>query len=220
MAQFIFALVIVVLCAASAAVAQTPGDFAIPKPYLTASECTSEQRAAALALVDGKDEPSACFTLHKWSFNGVALAFGPIGDPQTSTEAFHGIRRVVYRDQSARLRAERDMREAMPDSPPAHSTIPLSLDVLVRTPLGVFVNEPEYIGYADLIPLSVPRNQRRARASQPLLQLQVVQLRKESVFRLVLMSQISGTETIGQGYRMAEDWALILLGRERTAEQQ
>jgi hypothetical protein len=183
---------------------------AIQRPFVIAPECTAEQRQSALALSNLEQSPLACFAFEKWSFKGAALAFA---QPSTSVEAFYQARRAVFRDQTARMRVERDLREAMPGSPPAHSTIPLSLFVSKRTPLGVFVNTSEYIGFADLVPV-------QSQGAYPVLQLDVLVLRKEGLVRLVLLSQISGTTTIAEGYRISEDWALILLGRERSPSQQ
>jgi hypothetical protein len=174
----------------------------------------------ALAQVPG--ELAACFALLRWSVQGAALALwepsaaaGPVG-----LEAFKLLQREVYRDQSVRLRADRDLAEAMPNSPPAHMTIPRSLDVQKRLPLGVFLDAEGVIGFADLVPVAGLRWDPRTHLPPPVrsrLQMELLVLREGRVLRLVLLSSMNGTATVGDAYRITEDWADVLRGRGRVS---
>jgi hypothetical protein len=112
------------------------GAESIPKPFVVAPDCTSEQLASLSAVAGIEATPIACYAFEKWSFKGPGIAYELQPDTTLSPDGFRTLRRTVFRDQSARLRTQRDLREAMPDQPPAHSTIPMSLLVGVRTPLG------------------------------------------------------------------------------------
>jgi hypothetical protein len=188
----------------------------IPKPYVVAPECTQEQQRSALATIRTEQKTMACFAFEKWGFKGAALAFEA---PEAQGD-FQLHRRRLFRDQSARVRSERDMKDAIPGEPIAHSTIPTSLFIVNRTPLGIFIDETNYIGFADLVPIGLQDTRPLLPRMYPLLQLEIVLRRGTERFRLVLVSQISGTETIGQGYRIAEDWALSVLGQARPAWKQ
>lgn len=140
----------------------------------------------------------ACFIVERYVFQGSALAVkvenGRFAD-------FRQLRREVFRDQSSRLRAERDMEHAMPDKPPGHGTIPSSLFVPKRTPIGVFTDEAAYIGFADLVPWTNSPDR------YPLLIMETYVSHGNEMLRLVVTSLVSGPETIARGYTLAEDWA-------------
>ena len=194
-------------------------DAQVPKPYVVAPECTDPQRESAIAVLQPAEPVIACYFLQKWSYKGVAIAVEPtefVGRDFSSQE-FRAVRRVVIRDQSVRLRAERDLREAMPGEPPPHAGTPLSLFVTKRTPLGVFLDEPSHIGYADLVPVAPYNDQKVPQQQFPVIQLETLVLVKGKVIKLIQLSPISGPSTIGEGFRMADDWARRLNGGERLA---
>ena len=186
----------------------------IPKPFVVAPLCTAEERSAAVELSRLNEPVAACFRLEKWSFKGVALAVEPesYAGKATSPEEFRQLRKRIFRDQSVRLRVERNLQDALPDQPPSHASIPLSLFVKVRTPLGVFLDESQHVGFADLIPIS-------NRTGYPLIQLETWVLSKGQVFKLVQIAPITGPSTIGEGYHMADDWARRFNGSERLATE-
>ena len=170
----------------------------LPKPDVNASRPCSEADARSASTASGVSEPLvACFVVERYVFQGSALA---VRVESGRTADFQQLRREVFRDQSARLRTERDMAQAMPGEPPAHGTIPSSLFVSRRTPLGVFLNAPAYIGFADLAPWVQTQ-------SYPLLIMEIYVLRGGERLRLVVTSLVSGPETIARGYTLAEDWA-------------
>jgi hypothetical protein len=136
-----------------------------------------------------------------------------------SESDFYQLRKKVYREQSARLRTERDMKEAMPGEPPPHAGLPLSLFVRARTPLGVFLNESRHIGFADLVPTTPYNDQVVTREQYPLIQLETFVHVKDRVIKLIQVAPISGPGTVGEGFRMADDWARRLNGGERLATE-
>ena len=196
------------------------GAESVTQPFVIAPDCTQEQVASLSAVAGIRATPIACYAFEKWSFKGAGVAYELQPGTTVSPDDFRALQRTAFRDQSARLRTQRDLREAMPDQPPAHSTIPMSLLVNVRTPLGVFVDTSDYTGFADLVPVSRGTSAALPAATYPLIQLEVLVLRGSKLFRLVLLSQITGTTTVAEGYRIAEGWALSLLGRARSAGQQ
>jgi hypothetical protein len=196
-------------------------DAAVPKPFVVAAECTPEQAASAIATAHVAEPVSACFFLEKWSFKGAALAVVPeeFRDKTVGPEDFRQARKKVYREQSVRLRTKRDLREALPDRPPSHASTPMSLFVRDRTPLGVFLNEDNHIGFADLVPMH-PHNDHIVRQERyPVIQLETLVLAKGHIFKLIQVSPISGPSTIGEGFRMADDWARRFNGSERLATE-
>jgi hypothetical protein len=210
------ALRLALISVASAATPET-----IPKPFVVAPDCTDDQKASAIAVARITDPVLACFQLEKWSFKGVAIAVQPqeFADHSTSLEEFRQVRKQVFREQSARLRTERDLREALPGQPPSHASTPLSLFVRARTPLGVFLDETNHIGFADLLPLQSHNDQPIRIDMYPLLRLETLVLRERNVYRLIQMAPITGPSTIGEGFRMADDWARRLNGGERFATE-
>jgi len=192
----------------------------VPKPFVVAPTCTPEQLAAAMSIAAVRQPPAACFFLQKWSFRGAALAVVPegYGDRPVSKAEFLDLRKAVFRDQSVRLRAEANLGDALPGQPPAHASIPSSLFVNARTPLGVFLDEPNHIGFADLVPIA--RAQSGAvNAIYPLVVLETWVYASGHVFKLIQISPISGASTIAEGYRMADDWARRFNGSERLATE-
>jgi hypothetical protein len=192
----------------------------VPKPFIIAPACSAEQTAAAMAIAAIQQPPAACFLLEKWSFRGVALATVPEGYVNRSvTKAeFLGLRKAVFRDQSVRLRAGANLDDALPGQPPSHASIPSSLFVKVRTPLGVFLDEPNHIGFADLVPAASSQSATGI-AVYPLIELETWVYASGHVFKLIQISPISGASTIGEGYRMADDWARRFNGSERLATE-
>ena len=91
----------------------------VPKPFIIAPECTEAQRNSAIAVAKPSEPVIACYFLQKWSYKGAALAIEPDGyaGRAISESDFYQLRKKVYREQSARLRIERDMKEAMPGEP-------------------------------------------------------------------------------------------------------
>jgi hypothetical protein len=193
----------------------------IPKPFVVAPECTEAQRSSAVAVAKPKESVIACYFLEKWSFKGAALAVEPddYAGAVVSEADFYKLRKKVYREQSARLRTERDMKEAMPGEPPPHAGLPLSLLVRTRTPLGVFLNESKHIGFADLVPTAPHNDQVVTRPMYPLIQLETFVYAKGRVIKLIQVAPISGPSTVGEGFRMADDWARRLNGGERLATE-
>lgn len=193
----------------------------IPKPFVVAPECTEAQRSSAVAVARLKDPVIACYLLEKWSFKGAALAVEPgefAGIPVSESD-FYQLRKQVYREQSARLRTERDMKEAMPGEPPPHAGLPPSLFVRVRTPLGVFLNESKHIGFADLVPTHPHDDQVGTPAQYPLIQLETFVHAKGRIIKLTQVAQIAGPGRVDEGFRMADDWARRLNGGERLATE-
>lgn len=201
--------------------ASAVNDPAVPKPYVVAPECTPEQLASAITVAREPESVIACFYLEKWSFKGAALAVSPkdYANREVAPEEFHKLSRSIFAGQSARLRTERDLKEAMEGEPPAHASTPLSLFVHARTPLGVFLNENKYIGFADLVPLYARSDRSVQQELYPLVQLEIWVLAKGRVFKLIQVSPISGPSTIGEGFRMADDWARRFNGSERLATE-
>lgn len=196
-------------------------DPVVPKPFVVAPECTPEQTSAAVAVARVSEPVVACFYLAKWSFTGAALAVIPTGylDKIVEPEQFRQIRKALFRDQSVRLRNERDLREAMPDMPPSHAAIPMSLFIRKRTPLGVFLDETNHIGFADLVPIVSQNTPGFDNDRYPLIQLETLVMAKGKIFKLIQISPISGPSTIGEGFRMADDWARRFNGSERLASE-
>jgi hypothetical protein len=193
----------------------------VPKPFVIAPTCSAEQSASAVSLLSEAERIVGCFSLAKWSFKGVAVAAVPAEfDGRTvSPEEFRQLRKKIFREQSVRLRAERDMSESMPGEPPTHASTPMSLFVRVRTPLGVFLNENNYIGFADLVPMHTAVRPPGQQNLYPMIQLETWVLVKGQVVKLVQMSPISGMTTVGEGFVMADDWARRLNGGERLASE-
>jgi hypothetical protein len=193
----------------------------IPKPFVIAPECTEAQRSSAVAVARPKESVIACYFLEKWSFKGAALAVEPNGYAgiPVSESDFYQLRKKVYREQSARLRTERDMKEAMPGEPPPHAGVPPSLFVRTRTPLGVFLNESKHIGFADLVPTAPHNDQVVTQVQYPLIQLETFVHTNGRVIKLIQVAPISGPSTVGEGFRMADDWARRLNGGERLATE-
>jgi hypothetical protein len=185
--------------AAAAANAQS-----IPLPDPNASRtCTADESSIALRATGEGGPVMACFVVARYVFQGSALVLEANDLPEhyTVSAGFQPIRRQVMRVQSARLRSDRDLSDAMPGEPPAHGTLPRSLAVTKVTPLGVFAEGSAFIGYADLVPWS------SGGTDYPLLSLHSYVLRGNSVFKLVVTSLVSGPETVARGYGLAEDWA-------------
>jgi hypothetical protein len=193
----------------------------VPKPFVVAPECTPEQAASAIATARVAEPVAACFFLEKWSFRGAALAVIPeeYRDKTVGPEEFRQVRKRVYREQSVRLRMKRDLREALPDQPPSHASTPMSLFVRDRTPLGVFLNESNHIGFADLVPIQPHNDQIVRQERYPVIQLETLVLARGHIFKLIQVSPISGPSTIGEGFRMADDWARRFNGSERLAAE-
>ena len=214
----VFAAVFAILCALTApSGAAEVSD--VPKPFVIAPTCSAEQSASTVSLLSDADRFVSCFSLAKWSFKGVALATVPAEfDGRTvSPEEFRQLRKKVFREQSVRLRAERDMSESMPGEPPTHASTPMSLFVRVRTPLGVFLNENNHIGFADLVPMHTTAGPADQQILYPMIQLETWVLVKGRVIKLFQLSPISGMTTVGEGFVMADDWARRLNGGERLA---
>ena len=192
----------------------------VPKPFIVAPACSAEQLAAAVGIAAVQQPPAACFFLQKWSFRGAALATVPEGyaDRSTTRAEFRDLRKAVFRDQSVRLRAEANLGDALPGQPPSHASIPSSLFVKVRTPLGVFLDEPNHIGFADLVPVATSQSGTDAPV-YPLIELETWVYASGHVFKLIQISPISGASTIGEAYRMADDWARRFNGSERLATE-
>src|SRR5687767_12186332 len=95
---------IALLCASVPAIADN--NPVVPKPFVVAPECTQEQLSAAITATQVSEPVIACFFLQKWSFKGAALAMLPAGFESRTVgpEEFRQIRKVVFREQSARLR--------------------------------------------------------------------------------------------------------------------
>jgi hypothetical protein len=204
-----------------AATSGNAADFIVPKPFVIAPECTELQREGALKLLKPTDPLITCYQLEKWSFKGVALAFEPINFAgRTFSESeFYQLRKEVFREQSVRLRNERDLKETMPGKPPTHAAIPLSLFIRTRTPLGVFLNEAKHIGFADLIPVLSFSPRLGDQERYPLIQSETFALMKGRVIKLVQVAPITGPNTVGEAYRMADDWARRVNGGERPASE-
>ena len=192
----------------------------VPKPYVVAPACTAEQLAAAVTAASIQEPVLACFYLHKWSFRGAALAVAPESHAGKSVSSgeFRELRRSIFRDQSVRLRAEANLADSLPGQPPSHASIPSSLFVEAPRPLGVFLDEPNHIGFADLMPVSKTRSS-GVTSTYPFIRLETWVLAQGKVFKLIQMSPISGASTIGEGYRMADDWARRFNGSERLATE-
>ncbi|MCV2360397.1 hypothetical protein LNV08_15580 [Paucibacter sp. TC2R-5] len=171
----------------------------LPKPDLNASrQCSAEDSRSAASISGVSEALVACFIVERYVFQGSALA---VKVDSRRFADFRQLRREVFRDQSTRLRTERDMAQAMPGEPPAHGTIPSSLFVLKRTPIGVFTDEAAYIGFADLVPWSTSSDK------YPLLIMETYVSHGNDILRLVVTSLVSGPETIARGYALAEDWS-------------
>ena len=204
-------LTFMLVCASSA-----PSAEVFPKPYVVAPNCTDEELRTALEVVQLTEEVVACHVLvRSVQISGVAIALRPHAffGRSLSLGEFRQLQRELFRDQSIRLRNQRDISEAVPGDPPAHGSIPLSLFVTGRTPLGIFAEKKHHIGFADLVPQAGAPN---GGASQyPLLYLDMLVLRGDQVFRLIQISTMRGPMTLGSAYRALEDWAYLLNGRDR-----
>jgi hypothetical protein len=199
----------------------TASDAVVPKPFVIAPECTEEQLGSAIAVIRPSERVIACYFLEKWSFIGAAIAMEPdefVGRIVSDRE-FYQLRKRIFLEQSARLRNERDLKESMPGEPPPHAGMPFSLFIRKRLPLGVFLNESKHIGYADLVPLLAHNDQVVTREQYPLIQLETYVFVKGHVFKLIQISPIEGPGTVGEGFRMADDWARRLNGGERPASE-
>ncbi|MFM2053827.1 MAG: hypothetical protein RL456_1864 [Pseudomonadota bacterium] len=192
---------------------------AVPKPYVVAPICTPEQRESAISVVRPAEPLIACYFLQKWSFKGAAVAVQPedYAEREVSDADFYQLRKKVFREQSARLRTERDMKEALPGEPPPHAGMPRSLFVRARTPLGVFLNESKHIGFADLVPVAAYNDQVVTHDRYPLIQLVTFVHVKSTVVKLIQVAPITGPGTVAEGFIMADDWARRLNGGERLA---
>lgn len=180
-----------------------------PPPDLNAStRCSASELEKAVASSRVVEPVLDCFRIHRYVFEGFGLVVQP--SAATVPESFHALKRAVFRDQSARLRTERDLAEALPDSPPAHGTIPTSLYIGNQTPLGVFTEGPRHIGFADLVPSRTHQNSISSTKRYPTLQMETYVSHNGDVFRLIVTSQVGGPETIARGYALAEDWALAV----------
>jgi hypothetical protein len=185
-------------------------DFPSPDPNASKA-CSERQFESARNAWSKTGDVVACFLVQRYVFQGIGLVFVVPPDVAATDgiKQFSELRKAIFRDQSVRLRAHRNMSEAMPGKPPAHGTIPASLKIEHVTPLGVFTEGPDHIGFADLLPNSATPSPQSPHLQYPYLQLESYIRRENGIYKLVVTSIVAGPETIARGYALAENWAQL-----------
>jgi hypothetical protein len=206
-----------------AVVASTPSwSQPLPPPTAESRPCTNDQEAAALVVLGVEQRPLQCYSLHRFSFHGVALVLAPDPGLQNvrDSAAFSELRREVRETQFQRLQREREPSARSADGQVAHMTIPRTLSLLAPSPIGVFHESDSAIATLDLLPIqrrhddSVPK-----KAFHPMARADVVHLGGEHAMRLVLFSMTEGVATIRDIYRLTEHWLERIDEAKRTSIQ-